>query len=63
MARVHRLISSDGHLELPPECWVPRVPEQYQDPAPRTMHLPDAVDALLIKGRPLLEANVLDLRR
>jgi hypothetical protein len=46
MARAYRLISSDGHLELPPERWGQRVVEQCQDPAPRTMHLPDGGDAL-----------------
>jgi predicted TIM-barrel fold metal-dependent hydrolase len=55
-------MSSDGHLEVPPERWVHRVPQQYRDRAPRTIHLPDGGDALLIEGQPLLEANFLDLR-
>jgi predicted TIM-barrel fold metal-dependent hydrolase len=62
MAREYRLISSDGHLEVPPERWVHRVPPKYRDRAPRTVHLPDGGDALLIEGQPLLEANFLDLR-
>jgi predicted TIM-barrel fold metal-dependent hydrolase len=62
MAREYRLMSSDGHLEVPPERWVHRVPQQYRDRAPRTIHLPDGGDALLIEGQPLLEANFLDLR-
>src|SRR5574341_741506 len=62
MVRDYRLISSDGHLEVPPERWVHRVPEKYRDRAPRTVHLPDGGDALLIEGQPLLEANFLDLR-
>src|SRR2546430_14855433 len=62
MAREYRLMSSDGHLEVPPERWVHRVPEKYRDRAPRTVHLPDGGDALLIEGQPLLEANFLDLR-
>src|SRR6266705_4667040 len=62
MARKYRLMSSDGHLEVPPERWVHRVPEKYRDRAPRTVHLPDGGDALLIEGQPLLEANFLDLR-
>ena len=62
MARAYRLMSSDGHLEVPPERWVHRVPEKYRDRAPRTVHLPDGGDALLIEGQPLLEANFLDLR-
>ena len=62
MARQYRLMSSDGHLEVPPERWVPRVPQQYRDRAPHSVHLPDGGDALLIEGQPLLEANFLDLR-
>jgi predicted TIM-barrel fold metal-dependent hydrolase len=62
MAREYRLMSSDGHLEVPPERWVHRVPQQYRDRAPRTIRLPDGGDALLIEGQPLLEANFLDLR-
>jgi hypothetical protein len=63
MAREYRLMSNDAHLELPPERWGQRVPEQRQDPAQRTMHHPDSVDARLIEGQPLLDANCLDLRR
>lgn len=62
MAREYRLMSSDGHLEVPPERWAGRVPAQYRDRVPRTIHLPDGGDALLIEGQPLLEANFLDLR-
>jgi len=62
MARDYRLISSDGHLEVPPERWLHRVPEKYRDRAPHTVHLPDGGEALLIEGQPLLEANFLDLR-
>jgi uncharacterized protein len=58
----YRLMSSDGHLEVPPERWSQRVPRQYRDRAPRTIHLPDGGDALLMEGQPLLEANFLDLR-
>ena len=62
MARQYNLMSSDGHLEVPPERWVHRVPEKYRDRAPHTVHLPDGGDALMIEGQPLLEANFLDLR-
>jgi predicted TIM-barrel fold metal-dependent hydrolase len=55
-------MSSDGHLEVPPERWAPRVPAQYRDRVPRTVHLPDGGDAQMIEGQPLLEANFLDLR-
>src|ERR1700737_4829180 len=62
MARKYGLMSADGHLEVPPERWVHRVPEKYRERAPRTVHLPDGGDAQLIEGQPLLEANFLDLR-
>ena len=62
MSRDYRLMSSDGHLEVPPEHWVHRVPEKYRDRAPRTITMPDGGDGLLIEGQPLREANFLDLR-
>jgi len=62
MAQRYRLMSSDGHLEVPPERWVHRVPAKYRERAPRSVRLPDGGDALLIEGQPLLEANFLDLR-
>src|SRR5258708_35828461 len=62
MARRYNLMSSDGHLEVPPERWLHRVPEKHRDRAPHTVHLPDGGDAVIIEGQPLLEANFLDLR-
>ena len=49
MARQYRLISSDGHLEVPPERWSARIPNQYSDRAPRTVRLPNGGDGLLIE--------------
>ena len=62
MGHEYWLMSSDGHLEVPPERWIHRVPEKYRDRAPRTIELPNGGDALLIEGQPLREANFLDLR-
>ena len=62
MPRDYRLMSADGHLEVPPERWIHRVPEKYRERAPHTVKLPDGGDALMIEGQPLLEANFLDLR-
>ena len=62
MGREYRLMSSDGHLEVPPERWIHRMPEKYRDRAPKSITLPDGGDALLIEGQPLREANFLDLR-
>jgi len=62
MPQHYNLMSSDGHLEVPPERWAHRVEAKHRDRVPRTVHLPDGGDALLIEGQPLLEANFLDLR-
>jgi len=62
MTSQYRLISSDGHLEVPPERWRDRVPTRYRDRAPYTVRLPNGGDALILEGSPPLEANFLDLR-
>jgi hypothetical protein len=54
MAKQYKLMSADGHLEVPPERWTHRVPAKYRDRAPHTIHLPDGGDALMIEGQPLL---------
>jgi len=60
--RKYRLISSEGHLEVPPERWSDGVPKQYRDRAPRTGRFPDGGGDLLIEGLPIQEANSLDQR-
>jgi hypothetical protein len=62
MARQYKLVSADGHLEVPPERWTHRVPSKTRDRAPHTIHLPDGGDALMIEKQPLLGANFRDLR-
>ena len=44
------LISSDGHLEVRPERWSPRVPARHREHAPRTIKLPDGGDAIQIEA-------------
>jgi hypothetical protein len=56
------LISSDGHLEVRPERWTPRMPARYRERAPRTVKLPDGGDALVVEGQPPYPAPFLDLR-
>jgi uncharacterized protein len=56
------LISSDGHLEVRPERWTPRMPAHLRDKGPRTIKLPDGGDALFIEGQPPYPAPFLDLR-
>lgn len=56
------LISSDGHLEVRPERWTPRMPAALRPHAPRTITLPDGGDAILIEGQPPYPVPFLDLR-
>ena len=56
------LISSDGHLEVRPERWTPRMPARYRERAPRTVKLPDGGDALVVEGQAPYPAPFLDLR-
>ncbi len=58
MGRKYQVISSDGHLETPPDPWVRHVPEKYRERAPRLIHLPDGGgDAWIVEGRPLLHTG------
>ena len=58
MGRKYRIISSDGHVETPPEPWVRYVAEKYRDRAPRLIHLPDGKgDAWIVEGRPMLHSG------
>src|SRR2546425_6883373 len=56
------LLSSDGHLEVRPERWSPRMPAKYRDRAPKTIKLADGGDALVVEGQPPYPAPFLDLR-
>src|SRR5262245_2508943 len=56
------LLSSDGHLEVRPERWTPRMPATLRARAPRTIQLPDGGDAILIEGQPPYPVPFLDLR-
>jgi predicted TIM-barrel fold metal-dependent hydrolase len=56
------LLSSDGHLEVLPERWTPRMPARFRDQAPRTIRLPDGGDALLVPGQEPRPVGFIDLR-
>jgi uncharacterized protein len=56
------LLSSDGHLEVLPERWTPRIPARLRDKAPRTIRLPDGGDALQIENQEPRPVPFLDLR-
>jgi predicted TIM-barrel fold metal-dependent hydrolase len=62
MSPLPPLLSSDGHLEVPPERWTPRMPARYRDKAPRTIRLPDGGDALLVEGQEPRPVPFIDLR-
>lgn len=51
MAYRYRVISGDGHLEIPPEMWTDHVPAQWRDRAPRTVKLPTGGDGVVMEGR------------
>ncbi len=46
----YNIISSDSHLEVRPESWHHRVPEEYRSRAPRIIRQSDGGDAFLIEG-------------
>jgi predicted TIM-barrel fold metal-dependent hydrolase len=56
------LVSSDGHLEVRPERWTPRMPARLRELAPRTVVLPEGGDAFLVPGQPPRPVPFLDLR-
>lgn len=62
VAELPPLLSSDGHLEVLPERWTPRIPARYRAKAPRTIKLPDGGDALLVEGHEPRPVPFLDLR-
>jgi predicted TIM-barrel fold metal-dependent hydrolase len=53
--RNYRVISADGHLEIPPERLLPHLPKQYHDRAPRLVKLDEGGEALMVEGWPLIK--------
>jgi uncharacterized protein len=54
MTRKYQVISSDGHLEIPPDRWFVRVPEEHRDRAPRLITLSAGGEGWLVEGMPLI---------
>jgi predicted TIM-barrel fold metal-dependent hydrolase len=54
MSRTYDVISTDGHLEIPPEDYIAFVPEQYRNRAPQRVQTPEGGDSWLIEGSPIL---------
>ncbi|WP_261566564.1 amidohydrolase family protein [Frankia gtarii] len=53
MSRTYKVISSDGHLEGPPDDFLPYVAPKYRELAPRRVPTPGGGDSWLIEGQPL----------
>jgi uncharacterized protein len=53
MTRRYEAISTDGHLEIPPDDYVPFIAPEYRDRAPRRVQTPEGGDSWLIEGSPL----------
>ena len=54
MARTYRIISSDGHVETPPQAWTKYVLEKYRDRAPKLVQKDEGGEAWVIEGKPEL---------
>ncbi|MBW1884183.1 MAG: amidohydrolase [Deltaproteobacteria bacterium] len=54
MARHYQVISSDGHIESPPDVLLKYVPEALHCRAPRLVPLPGGGEGWIVEGRPLL---------
>ncbi|WP_144122619.1 amidohydrolase family protein [Catellatospora sichuanensis] len=54
MARRYQIISSDGHLEIPPDGWIRHVPAEHRDRAPRLIALAGGGEGWLVEGMPLI---------
>jgi predicted TIM-barrel fold metal-dependent hydrolase len=51
MTVTYRYFSADSHLEIDSKWWLPRVPAEYRDQAPKVIRLPDGSDAWLVEGQ------------
>src|ERR1700733_14857196 len=54
MTRRYRVISCDGHLEIPPDAWVRHVPAEHLDRAPRLVKLRTGGEGWIVEGSPLI---------
>jgi len=52
MGREYRIISSDSHLDLPPDRWTGRVAPEWRERAPRRVKLAGGADAFVFENRP-----------
>ena len=58
MAHSYKIVSADSHLDLPPERWVPYLPQRWHARAPRRVTLADGNEAIVIENRPPLSPTL-----
>ena len=49
--RNYEIVSTDSHLEVPPDSWRPFVDPEFQQYAPKVVKLPNGGDAWLMPGK------------
>ena len=49
--RDYEIVSTDSHLEVPPDSWRPFVDPEFQEYAPKVVKLPNGGDAWLMPGK------------
>jgi predicted TIM-barrel fold metal-dependent hydrolase len=54
VTRRYRVISCDGHLEIPPDAWVRHVPSEHLDRAPKLIKLRTGGEGWIVEGSPLI---------
>src|SRR3954466_9878208 len=50
MARQHKCISGDGHIDLNPDIWRTGAQAKWRDRAPKRVKMPNGSDAIVIDG-------------
>jgi predicted TIM-barrel fold metal-dependent hydrolase len=54
MARHYRVVSADGHLEVPPDGWLAHVPDEHRERAPRLVRLRTGGEGWVVEGMPMI---------
>lgn len=49
--RNYEIVSTDSHLEVPPDSWRPFVDPEFREYAPKVVKLPNGGDAWLMPGK------------
>ena len=49
--REYEIVSTDSHLEVPPDAWRPFVDPEFQEYTPKVVKLPNGGDAWLMPGK------------